>query len=85
MKPVTYDKYGRMNYHPDYHQNHGKPWKTTEQKYLIDNYVSMGPEQISLALERTIHVVMQKACELRKKGLMPKPTKIIHHKRIKPQ
>ncbi len=35
-KQVTYDAYGRMQYHPDFHPNHGKPWKTTEQKYLID-------------------------------------------------
>jgi len=24
--PVTYDTYGRMQYHPDFHPNHGKPW-----------------------------------------------------------
>ncbi|ELA9367436.1 hypothetical protein QUN99_003326 [Vibrio parahaemolyticus] len=78
---VTYDKYGRMNYHPAFHAKQGTPWTTTDQKFLIEHYVAMGPESISFALERTIHTVMTRAYELRKKGLMPKPKKQIHHKR----
>lgn len=35
---VTYDKYGRMNYHPNFHGKQGEPWTTTDQQYLIDNY-----------------------------------------------
>ena len=80
--PVTYDAYGRMQYHPDFHPNHGMPWKTTEQKYLIERYVLDGPEQVSFALGRTIHTVMAKAWELRKLGLMPKPAKLKHHRRV---
>ncbi|MDF5667505.1 hypothetical protein P3744_23655 [Vibrio parahaemolyticus] len=80
--PVTYDAYGRMQYHPDFHPNHGLPWKTTEQAYLIERYELDGPEQVSFALGRTIHTVMAKACELRKLGLMPKPTKVTHHRRV---
>ena len=79
--PVTYDKYGRMNYNPMFHGKQHQPWTTTDQKYLIDNYELDGPEQVSLALERTIHTIMQRACELRRKGLMKKPTKGIWHKR----
>lgn len=80
--PVTYDAYGRMQYHPDFHPNHGLPWKTTEQTYLIERYELDGPEQVSFALGRTIHTVMAKAWELRKLGVMPKPTKVTHHRRI---
>ncbi len=80
--PVTYDAYGRMQYHPDFHPNHGLPWKTTEQKYLIERYELDGPEQVSFALGRTIHTVMAKAYELRKLGLMSKPTKIKPHRRV---
>ncbi len=80
---VTYDKYGRMNYHPDFHANQGKSWTTADQQFLIDNYESMGPEQVSFALERTIHTVMTRAYELRKQGLMPKPTKQVKHRRIR--
>ncbi|WP_274880351.1 hypothetical protein [Vibrio harveyi] len=71
-----------MQYNPDFHPNHGSPWKTTEQKYLIERYVLDGPEQVSFALGRTIHTVMAKACELRKLGLMPKPVKLKHHRRV---
>ncbi|CAH1538991.1 conserved hypothetical protein [Vibrio jasicida] len=80
--PVTYDAYGRMQYHPDYHPNHGLPWKTTDQSYLIERYELDGPEQVSFALGRTIHTIMEKACELRKLGLMPRPVKLKHHRRI---
>lgn len=80
--PVTYDAYGRMQYHPDYHPNHGLPWKTTDQSYLIERYEQDGPEQVSFALGRTIHTIMEKACELRKLGLMPKPVKLKHHRRV---
>lgn len=83
MQNVTYDKYGRMQYHPEFHSNQGRPWNTVDQQYLIDNDESMGPEQVSFALERTIHTVMTRAYELRKKGLMPKPQKKAHHRRMR--
>jgi hypothetical protein len=71
---VTYDRYGRMNYHPDYHAKQKLPWTNQDEKYLIENYESDGPEAISFALERTIHTVMTRAYELRKKGRMPRRT-----------
>lgn len=69
---VTYDRYGRMKYHPDFHPNHKLPWSLEDQKYLIDMYEKIGPDQVALTLGRTIGVVMTRAYELRKKGLMPK-------------
>lgn len=81
--PITYDKYGRMNYHPEYHANHKKPWSTEDSQYLIDNYDKVGPEEISLTLERTIHTVMTRAYELRKSGQMPPvPAKKVKHRRV---
>lgn len=77
----TYDAYGRMNYHPEYHPNNGKPWTTTDVKYLIEYYEKIGPEQVGLDIGRTIHAVMTRAYELRKKGLMPKGT-CKKHRRI---
>jgi hypothetical protein len=76
-----YDKYGRMKYDPEFHGKQSQPWTTADQNYLIKNYELIGPEEVSLALERTIHTIMQRASELRKKGLMAKPTKKICHKR----
>ncbi|WP_254657346.1 hypothetical protein [Vibrio cidicii] len=72
-----------MNYHPDFHGNQGKPWITIDEQFLIDNYESMGPEQVSFALERTIHTVMTRVYQLRKKGLMSKPAKIKRHRRMR--
>ena len=84
--PVTYDKYGRMNYHPEFHAKHKTPWLAADQKYLIDNYEIMGPDQLSFALERTIHTVMSRAYELRRDGFM-KPVdssvKRMTHKRTR--
>lgn len=79
---VTYDRWGRMNYNPMFHGKQNQPWTTTDQSYLIKNYELDGPEAVSLALERTIHTVMQRASELRKQGLMEKPDKKTFHKRI---
>ena len=67
-KSPTFDRFGRMQFHPDFHPNHGKPWKTGEEQYLIDYYGKLGPEQVSLELGRTIHTVMQYARKLRRSG-----------------
>ncbi|SED37168.1 hypothetical protein SAMN05216178_6979 [Pseudomonas saponiphila] len=79
----TYDSYGRMNYHPDFHPNQGAPWTTKDQQYLIQYYEKLGPEQVSLELGRTIHTVMTRAYELRKRGEMPKPAVKTYHRRMR--
>jgi hypothetical protein len=79
--PVTYDRYGRMQYHPDFHARQKLSWTTSEERYLIENYVTLGPEAISFALERTIHTVMTRAYELRKKGVMQKSQHKHTHRR----
>lgn len=67
---VKYNNLGRMLYNPLYHSNRGKQWTTTEQRYLIDNYVLLGPEEVAMGLERPITSIMTRANELRKKGQM---------------
>lgn len=79
--PVQYDRQGRMRYHPAYHPRHKKPWTTTEQRYLIDNYANDGAVSVSLALGRTTGVVMTRAFELRQKGQMTPP--VGRHRRTK--
>ncbi|WP_347990303.1 hypothetical protein [Methylomonas sp. AM2-LC] len=73
----------RMKFHPLFHSKQKQAWTTTDQKYLIENYHIDGPEHVSLVLERTIHTVMQRAFELRKKGIMSKPEKRSYSKRIR--
>lgn len=70
--PIRYDNYGRMQYHPDLHPKHQEPWSYADQQYLIERYAIDGPEDVSLALGRTIHVVMTRAYTLRKQGKMAK-------------
>lgn len=81
MAEPTFDRFGRMRYHPEYHPNQRKPWTTVDQQSLIDDYEKLGPERMSLELGRTINTVMQRATELRKKGLMAKPAKRAYHRR----
>ncbi|MBW0298850.1 hypothetical protein B4P00_22035 [Shewanella xiamenensis] len=82
---ITFDRYGRMNFHPEYHSKHKTPWTTVDEKYLIEKYEIIGPEEMSFTLERTIHTIMTRVYQLRKKGVM-KPVKPIGqrktHKRI---
>ena len=80
---VTYDRYGRMNFCPEIHFNQGKPWLVSDEKYLIECYEKLGPDQVSMALGRTIHTVMTRAYELRKKGSMPKRTSKTSHRRTR--
>lgn len=69
---MVFDNNGRLKYHPDFHQKQGTPWTNQDQRYLIDYYERLGPETLSLDLERTIGTIMTRAYELRKQGVMPK-------------
>jgi hypothetical protein len=65
-----YDSRGRMKYTPELHFNHKKPWTTHDQSYLISYYGKDKAVELSLALGRTVGTIMDKACELRKQGLI---------------
>lgn len=68
MEP-TYDKLGRMNYHPDYHFNQGKPFSQEELEYLCKYWEVDPPDLISLALGRTEKSLYSKVKRLQKNGL----------------
>ena len=51
---ANYDRYGRMSYSPELHKNQGKVWTYEEVEYLKNWYAIIGPEEMSLALERTL-------------------------------
>lgn len=67
---VKYDNHGRMQYHPALHTNQFKPWTTSDERYLIENYAFVGAGDMSLALGRTVTTVATRAWKLRRKGLM---------------
>lgn len=66
---ITYDKQGRMNYHPEFHFNHGKPFEPVELEYLCKFYESDGAADISFALGRTESTLRSKVNSLKKNGL----------------
>lgn len=82
---MEFDRWGRMFYDPSMHPDHGNPWLNSDQAYLIEHYDAQGPEEVSMALGRTIKAVQAKACELRKKGLMPPTPNARHRRLLKPQ
>lgn len=83
-KPIEYDAFGRMRYHPEFHPNHKKDWKTSDEKYVIENYLIDGPEAVSLALGRTVCTIMERAKELRHAGRMPpRPKGAKFHRRAR--
>lgn len=61
---ANYDRYGRMSYSPELHKNQGKVWTYEEVEYLKNWYAIIGPEEMSLALERTPASVMTKASSI---------------------
>lgn len=65
---VEYNSHGRMKYHPDYHENHGKPFTVKELSYMCSVWDSMKKADIALALGRTHGTVLSKAADLRKNG-----------------
>lgn len=70
---IQYDKFGRMKYHPAFHQNHFKRWNEEDLQYLKDWYYKIGPEEMSFALDRPIVAVMNKVAKLKKKGEIREP------------
>ncbi|BBI32459.1 DNA-entry nuclease [Cohnella abietis] len=68
MDGITFDKLGRMNYHPDFHTNHKSRMSLDEIIYMCKYYEIDGPRTISFAIGRTEHTVMSKVYLLRKAG-----------------
>lgn len=50
---ITYDKRGRMEYHPEFHPNQGKRFSVDETVYLCKFYGIDSIKSLSLALGRT--------------------------------
>jgi len=67
---ITHDKYGRMNYNPEFHKNNGKVWTEDEKQYLAEWLEKIGMEEMSFALERTEKSIYTMAGKLRKLGKM---------------
>lgn len=59
----------RMKYHPEYHENHGKPYTLDDLIYMCSMWDSMKKAEIALALGKTHSSVLNKVHDLRKQGM----------------
>lgn len=69
MEDIAFDNHGRMIYHPEFHENHGKHFSESDLEYLCKYYESDSRRSIAFALGRTEHTVAIKVSALRKSGL----------------
>jgi hypothetical protein len=65
---ITFDKQGRMQYHPDFHPNHGKPFSTSDLIYLCKYHKLDGPRGIGFALGKTEQTISVRLNDLRRDG-----------------
>ena len=76
MSCVTYEVDGikycksnnRMQYTPEFHEEHGKRWSEEDIAYLVQMRPATKWADISLALGRTHGVCAHKYCQLKKSG-----------------
>ncbi|MEJ8546601.1 DNA-entry nuclease [Brevibacillus borstelensis] len=66
---LRYDSMGRIQYHPDFHFSHRKPFTEEELEYLCRFYEVDDSRTISFALGRTESTIMSKVSDLKKQGL----------------
>lgn len=64
--PVTYDKWGRMQYHPDFHFRHGQLYTPRELAFLVQNYRPGHVKDLQMVVGRTEHCIRSKIAYLRK-------------------
>lgn len=69
VEVINFDNQGRMVFHPEYHENHGKPFSESDLEYLCKFYEVDSRRMMSFALGRTEHTIASKVTTLRKKGL----------------
>lgn len=65
---ITFDRLGRMQYHPDFHPNHRKPITLGEKIYIAKYYDSDGMRSVGFALGRTESTIAHQASLMRMSG-----------------
>jgi hypothetical protein len=63
------NKHNRMEYHPEFHPNHGKPFTKSDLEYLCKFWEIDHRRTIAFALGRTEATCASKINRLRKEGL----------------
>lgn len=65
---IQYDSCGRMKYHPEYHENHGKPYTEEDLAYICATYRRGNRKEIALAVGRTDATISALVYQLKKAG-----------------
>ncbi len=68
IEGITYDPYGRMQYHPEFHENHGKPFTEDDKEYLCMFYEIDNTRALSYAIGKTEVVLRAKYSILKRQG-----------------
>ncbi|MFC7443457.1 DNA-entry nuclease [Laceyella putida] len=66
---IRYDRFGRMEYHPDFHPNHKRPFSESDLEYLCKFWETDHRQTMAFALGRTEHTLGVKVASLKKRGL----------------
>lgn len=66
---ISYDKFGRMQYHPDFHFAHGKAFTQSDLEYICKFYEIDHARTIAFAIGKTEHTIRTKVSQLQKEGL----------------
>ena len=66
---ISYDRHGRMQYHPEFHFSHGKSFTESDLEYICKFYDFDNTRNLAFAIGKTEHAIRTKVAELRTNGL----------------
>ncbi|MGO4496477.1 DNA-entry nuclease [Paenibacillus sp. 2RAB27] len=66
---ICYDNSGRMEFHPDFHFNQGKPFKLDDLIYICKYHKIDEPRTLAFAIGKTEKSVATMISKLKKEGL----------------
>ncbi|MDF2650542.1 MAG: hypothetical protein K0Q73_6347 [Paenibacillus sp.] len=66
---ISYDNFGRMEYHPVFHFNQGKPFKLDDLIYICKYHSIDEPRTLAFAIGKTEKSIATMISKLRKEGL----------------
>lgn len=66
---ITYDKLGRMQYHPEFHFSHGEPYSESDLEYICKFYDFDHARALAFAIGKMEHSIRVKVDFLKKRGM----------------
>ncbi|MFF5993675.1 DNA-entry nuclease [Lysinibacillus sp. KU-BSD001] len=66
--PITYDRFGRMLYHPDFHFSQGERFTESDLEYICKYYEVDHARNLAFAIGKTEHTIRSKVNTLKQLG-----------------